>query len=161
MAKAAHAQKLGSSGTFLATIYFYDPALSPATTVWDLGGIEIEVDSHLEQEETLLPEIYPIFRKPEADLTSNFPFWFLAVSLSPWALLIGIWSILGANIQLMTVDSFFFMATLVSWVALLVLYWHHLNIFEFMGYSSILGPISIVFGISALRSRNQMGKLNC
>ncbi|TPX73106.1 dolichyl-diphosphooligosaccharide---protein glycotransferase [Chytriomyces confervae] len=107
-----------------------------------------------------LKEIFHIFRKPEKMPNVMISVVFAAlVVVVPWALLVISWSALKVNVSNLSQSSSnlvwggLFLASLAACSAFFVVYWVQLNLFQLMGYGSILWTVAAFFGRQALVTR--------
>ncbi|KAI8829677.1 Oligosaccharyltransferase subunit Ribophorin II-domain-containing protein [Chytriomyces cf. hyalinus JEL632] len=107
-----------------------------------------------------LKEIFHIFRNPEKmpNVMISVVFAGLVVVV-PWALLVISWSALKVNVSNLSQSSSnlvwggLFLASLAACSAFFVVYWVQLNLFQLMGYGSILWTVAAFFGRQALVTR--------
>lgn len=141
---------------------------------YPLGSLELKVDSkpdfftQYNQEENFKqhPEITHVMR-PDPKMPNVFISQIFAlVTVAPWLLLLGLWGSLGVNINNLFASSSSlifgsgFIASLAAWVVLFYLYWTKFNLFELLGYGSVLSLITFIVGRQALviRAQHRIGK---
>ncbi|KAI9205013.1 Dolichyl-diphosphooligosaccharide--protein glycosyltransferase subunit Swp1 [Polychytrium aggregatum] len=107
-----------------------------------------------------LPEIHHVFRPDEKQPLPLISQVFALLSIAPWVLLLGAWSFLGANVRELfasvghSVFGVAFIGTFVSWFTLFYFYWVRLNLFQFLGYGSVLAVATLIIGRQALVLRH-------
>ncbi|KAJ3416830.1 proteasome regulatory particle base subunit [Chytridiales sp. JEL 0842] len=105
-----------------------------------------------------LPEIKHVFRQAEKMPNVLVSQLFAAAVLAPWLVLLGLWFSLGVNVNNLfgstgnMVWGTAFLASLACSCYLYYVYWLRLNLFQFLGYGSVLWGITAVLGRQALVS---------
>ncbi|KAG6865963.1 hypothetical protein C0991_010219 [Blastosporella zonata] len=98
-----------------------------------------------------LPEIHHAFRSEQKLPPRPISMLFSAVVLSPWLVLLALWSQVSIRVPHLSSPSIFpFVATLGAFEALLVWYWVDLKLGQVLAYGAVLGLVTIFTGKQAL-----------
>ncbi|KND03293.1 uncharacterized protein SPPG_02342 [Spizellomyces punctatus DAOM BR117] len=109
-----------------------------------------------------LPEITHKFRPADKMPNKILSLTFSGLVLAPWLLLLGSYIVLGANFtnlfssSVSFISGSAFMGSLSLCVLLYYVYWVKLNLFQLLGYGSLLGLITAILGRQALVARAAM-----
>ena len=128
-----------------------------------MGKFVTDVSQDKTQDEFApLPEIQHVFRPDQEPGNLALSTLFVGLTVAPWAFLILVWFVLGANVTgLFSSLSVFstgllFTLSLASVIGLFSFYWIGLSIFELIGYGSLLGPVTLFFGRQALLAKKKI-----
>ncbi|KAI8819115.1 Dolichyl-diphosphooligosaccharide--protein glycosyltransferase subunit Swp1 [Fimicolochytrium jonesii] len=147
------------------TLKLYAASRDVTPLAVDLGVVELQVTPAAKDEESAwdiyraLPEIKHQFRPEEKHANPFLSSVFSLAVLAPWVILLGLYISLSANISNLFANSLtftfgtLFLASLGSVVALYYVYWLRLNLFQLLGYGSVLGLLTATLGRQALVAR--------
>ncbi|KAJ3089162.1 proteasome regulatory particle base subunit [Quaeritorhiza haematococci] len=156
----------GQPGNYSMTIYAAGPDVA-TPVAYQLGTAAFVFPENLDagrvasEDPTYskMPEIHHVFRDAEKMPPSWLSLIFSGLVLAPWLLLLGLWASNGANISNLFASSSLlvfgsaFSACLVAVIGLFYLYWTRLNLFQLLGYGSVLSVVTSIIGRQALVAR--------
>ncbi|KAI8613516.1 Dolichyl-diphosphooligosaccharide--protein glycosyltransferase subunit Swp1 [Chytriomyces sp. MP71] len=149
------------------TLSIYTTVASPDLQPIEVGKVQFDVtpipEAHvLGSTEKFEPvhEIFHIFRKPEKMPNALVSIVFAAlVIVGPWGLLLLLWSHLNVNITDLSqspTNSLWgsaFLAALAACATFYYVYWMELNLFQLLGYGSVVWSMTAFLGYQALVTR--------
>ncbi|KAI8592026.1 Oligosaccharyltransferase subunit Ribophorin II-domain-containing protein [Geranomyces variabilis] len=142
------------------TLTLYAATLD-ATATYVLGDLDFAFKPVAKPESEfdvfrMLPEIAHTFRPDEKPANKLLSLVFTIGVLVPWVVLLGSYVALSANVQNLFANSLtatfgsLFIAALAAVMALYYVYWLRLNLFQLLGYGTVLAGVTAAFGRQAL-----------
>ncbi|KAI8910668.1 Dolichyl-diphosphooligosaccharide--protein glycosyltransferase subunit Swp1 [Powellomyces hirtus] len=160
--KEASVQSSVDPGQTTLKLYIASHDVIPVS--YNVGDIELSFTAPQKEESVWdifhpLPEIKHQFRADEKMPNQLLSSVFSLGVLAPWLLLIGMYVSLSANVKNLFANSpsltfgSVFIASLAAVMSLYYVYWLRLNLFQLLGYGSVIGVVTAVFGRQALVAR--------
>ncbi|KAI9341802.1 Dolichyl-diphosphooligosaccharide--protein glycosyltransferase subunit Swp1 [Zopfochytrium polystomum] len=150
-------------GTYEATVYvsggnFGTPVAYRIATVTVTGSSDNAAAS-VDKTYAPKPEIHHVFRPDEKMPPVALSQLFSLLVLAPWGLLAILWLSIGVNVSNLfaSASNFFwgtsFIVSLAATLGLYYVYWLQLNMFQFLGYGTVLWFVTAAIGWRALVAR--------
>jgi len=158
IANAIGSQVSHLSGVYKAELLLGDAVVSNPTA-WHFADIELSfAKQNVTERDPLLAarkEIAHLFRKADDRANTSTALLATALVLAPWALLLLGLLLVGINLGRLPggvngIFALLFVASLGAILFLLYVYWLRLNMFQTLGYLSVLGALAVLFGSRAL-----------